>query len=291
MKKISVFILFLLMVECSFSFAGDSITLIRGTDTVTLESEFPKGSVILRVGSPIYNLLRNGIRNMRANGEDIGGVGKTILVAENLPGVGPNSLLIFEFGVIGGRGFVKVDDVHSFLTQPHAPGCCGDIKTYLLDQGLGLAEIILEDGLLYPIMGADQVSSVTLQEIVSAVKDPSIVQRFVNSGVSIWDAVKGPGYAAYGVYQEASEGDITRSLKSAIRIPISIFFLGSTIVNKTVRLPIDLVNSGIRKLIDLFSDEEQMSVVILMPEPQVCQLQLQTEEVIGVLAKSVAHLH
>ncbi len=186
MKKVYVVILsFVFLSSMPLAFTGDSPKPTElPKESVSAEMEFIFGPLVLRVGSPAYNWIRNLVRNeIDATGNNqFGKVGEAILKAEELPGVGGNTLLIFK---------LENDKVSVTRARHHFDEKEG-AKAYLLDQTMGLLEIGAEHGGMYHILTAAQVMLMPFHEIVTAIMGSSTTERFSNSANAVWDSVQGP---------------------------------------------------------------------------------------------------
>lgn len=250
MKKIILLFIFILSAHTVFAENDPTLKITTGRDTVYFESELIP-SYLLRVGSPAYNFARNLLRNIRdVNNKVLTRTERAILMAESLPGVGPNSLLLFSTDEGGG---VHVRTARSDLSGQGYPK--GDFHTYILDQSIGLGEIIVEDGIVYPLLSGIQLVGMPFHEILSAALGKSTGQRFINSGKAVVETALGPVYAVIDVCSQASEGDFVRSLKAVLRLPFSIFSFGTTVATKAIRLPVDIIVSVIRLGINAFSGD------------------------------------
>lgn len=221
------------------------------TGYVSFLMEKPGDTLVLRVGSPIYNRFRNIIRNeMDTKGHSTNAFANLILKLEEIDGVGPNTLVVFKRD----RGISTIYEAHN-----HEKELSG-WKVYLYDQGKGWVEIVLEDGGIYTvIMPLNSVIILPTYEIYNALTSNSIGNRYKNSGLAIWDETKGIGYAVIDIPMELVEGDIARSLKALIRVPLMGVQLGGTLASKTVRLPVDFVMSAVFGFRSIFFDNTQLS--------------------------------
>lgn len=195
------------------------------------------GDVIaIRVGSPLFNRLRNVIRNDLDAGRGINNFAEALLKIEDMEGVGPNTLLVIKLKKFSGSVYEANNLRKEFP----------DWQMYLYDQGKGFIEIFLENGIVYGVLlPLNTVINLPLAEVLNAFSGDSIWKRYQNSGLAIWDDTKGIGYALADVPMELIEGDIARSLKALTRVPFCVVELGGTLVTKTLRLPVDLVMSGV----------------------------------------------
>lgn len=189
------------------------------------------GFIIVRVGSPLYNSLRDIRRNVRELNPDAAAQHiDAILEVERFENVGPNTLLIIRGAAIQ-KGELHFNDT--------------GIKYYLYRETTGLAELVFEPAyntaeLLMVKNGVQPVVDV----IAALASDVSMSDRLEDDALAIWDSARGPAYAVLDIPDQLSDGDVFRATKAVVRIPFSVLDLGLTLGNKIFRLPFDLLKTG-----------------------------------------------
>ncbi len=203
------------------------------TTKVPYDTEFfvKSGFIVVRVGSPLYNSLRDMRRNVRELNPDAAAQHiDAILEIEKFGNVGPNTLLIIRGAAI------QKGELHFNETG---------IKYYLYREATGLMELVFEPTynmaeLLVVKNGIQPVVDV----ITALASDVSMSDRLEDDALAIWDSARGPAYAVLDIPDQLSHGDVFRATKAVVRIPVSILDLGLTLGNKITRLPFDIFKTS-----------------------------------------------
>ena len=185
--KTSLIVTLLLMVgSFSQSYSEESF---QDLPAVRIEAEGVP-YVIIRVGSPLYNFLRDLGRSMESenitflNTTNMTDLGKALLqVDSEYENLEPNSFLILK-----GAQFLK--------GNIYIPFSGTKAKYYLYRESLGLVELLAESVLngITVLQGRamGQPVAATLSAILS---NASLGQRLENNALAIWESSKAPVYA------------------------------------------------------------------------------------------------
>ena len=209
---------------------------------VDWEMENPWYPETLRVGTPLYNFIRDGDRLVEDSSNR-----QSLFELEKWSNVGPNDILVLRsfnaYGTSLDKGDVQIQET--------------GVKYFLIHEGRGLVELALEPLLNSFIMGAGKVGLQPTVEIFMALSsNEELSKRLHNDWLAVWDSTKGTGYSLYDIFDKAAEGDVVRSLKAVVRIPFNGADLGLTLANKVLSLPFELLKSGYTVMEDVFIEDQ-----------------------------------
>ena len=223
--------------------------------------------LIIRVGSPVYNFLRDIGRNSTYLTTDpdhnMWKLGRMLPDPYSFKNIGPNSLLVIK----GGRLY-KGERPYKGIEGNPSPG--PEQAVFLLwREGKGLCELVGESLVNGVVLTLGRSVAQPLESTISTIlSDAGLYQRLSNDALAIWESSQAPLYAFVDVVHKAQEGQMTRSVKGMVRIPFSIADLGLVIGNKLLTLPFNIAKSMIDGLADHFSDDSDntdlLSLLLLM---------------------------